>query len=81
MRQRLFPARLPEIVEMPLGFQDYMVTKITVSLSFLDRLRLLVSGTLLVDCRISTENRIGDTRTASMAYPLPPKFLSRSKPK
>lgn len=61
---KLFPNTYTEMPEMP-DMKDGLVCGITVTLSWLDRLRMLVSGKLEVTAKTATENVIGANVTAT----------------
>lgn len=80
LRCKLFPATpcyVPDAPDDPPEFRDALICRVTVELSFIDRLRVLVSGRLSVETKTITENRIGRHQTASSAYPLPIRLLER----
>ncbi len=77
IRWRLYPANHCDLPEAPPKYKDVLVCRTGVQLSMLDRLRILVSGKLMVETRTVTENEIGAHITGSVAYPLPPKALDR----
>lgn len=77
VRWRLYPANHCDLPEAPPKWKDVLVCRTVVNLSMLDRLRILVSGRLMVETRTVTENEIGAHVTGSVAYPLPPKALDR----
>lgn len=54
---------------------DVLVIRTECCLSFLDRLRVLFSGRLQVVTNTTTLVRIGESETASAAFPLPPRFM------
>lgn len=72
---RLFPHRHCEAPELPGPCRDCSITRVTVCLSFIDRIRLLLTGRLLVEVKTSTEHEIGESATTSAAYVDAPKFL------
>lgn len=69
LRWKLFPARHCELPEAPVSYKDVIHVKTVVVFGWLDRLRVLVSGCLVVDHRVVTENIAGHTATSSVAYP------------
>ena len=69
LRFRLFPGRHCELPPAPATYRDCVVVKTVVSLSLLDRLRVLVAGNLTVETKTVTEHVVGDTATSSVAYP------------
>lgn len=72
-RERLWAKLLPtnycSLPEAPATYQDCVVCRTVVGLSFVDRVRVLLTGYLIVDTKTVTENIVGDTRTSSIAYP------------
>ena len=72
----LFPRRHAEMPEL-VGMKDGIVHRITINLSFVDRIRFLFSGWMMVDVKTATEGKIGQHRTATVASVIPPKCLSR----
>lgn len=65
----LFPSRYCELPTAPATYQDCVITKVIVALSWRDRLRLLVTRTLTVETKTVTEHKVGATVSASVAYP------------
>ena len=66
---RLFPWRPCDLPEAPYAYQDVVITKTRVSVSFVDRLRILITGKFEVESRTVTENIVGNTRTNSIVRP------------
>jgi hypothetical protein len=54
------------------------VCRTKVELSFLDRLRVLITGRIEIETRTSTENVIGKSATASTFTALPWKWMERN---
>ncbi len=75
--RKLFPAALREEPKELKVQRDAVISNVTVALGFSDRMRVLFSGRLFVNIRTVTENEVGNHSTAAVAYPLPPKFLTR----
>lgn len=71
LRWRFFPARHVDLPQAPKTYKDMLVCRVTCQLSMLDRIRVLISGRLMVESKTVTENEIGKHITASVAYPLP----------
>lgn len=67
-RTRLFPER--HISNPEMEHRDIFVCRTSVRLSFTDRLRVLITGKVMVETRTATENEIGAHRTKSVAYPV-----------
>ena len=71
LRQFLFPyRRCPDPSSALCG--DTLICRVRCRLSFMDRLRLLISGHLMVESRTATEWQMGQTKTASACYVLAP---------
>ena len=77
LRSKLFPAHHLDMPEAPPTHKDVLVCRVTCCLSMLDRIRVLISGRLMVETKTVTENVIGNHITGSLAYPLPIKALDR----
>jgi len=75
LRWKLFPVRHLDLPYAPPTHRDVLVCRVTCCLSLADRLRVLISGRLLVETKTVTENIIGRSLTDSLAYPLPIKAL------
>lgn len=73
---RLFPQHHFDSPEMD-GAHDCFHCTTVVELSFLDRLRALISGKIKVTTKTATEFQIGKSVTASGVNVSPPKFLDR----
>jgi hypothetical protein len=69
LKFRLFPHRYCEVPSAPATYQDCVVTKVIATLPWRDRLRVLVSGTMIIETKTVTEHTVGGTVTASVAYP------------
>ncbi len=75
LRFKFFPSRVCELPTPPSRlpphlFEDCLVARTVVGLGWQDRLRVLVSGHLLVETRTLTEHIVGATVTSSVAYPI-----------
>lgn len=70
LRYKLFPSRHADLPEAPANFADVLEVRVDVGLDAMDRLRVLLTGKLHVQTRVVCENRVGDTRSNSMAYPV-----------
>lgn len=66
---KLFPSRHCSLPDAPASHLDCIVVRTVVTLSLLDRLRVLWSGRLTVETKTVTEHIVGATTTASVAYP------------
>jgi hypothetical protein len=69
LRFKLFPTQHCDLPKAPAVYKDVVVVRTVVSLSALDRLRVLLSGRLTVETRTVTEHLVGGSLTASVAYP------------
>ena len=69
LRFRLFPSRYCELPPAPATFQDCVVITTVASLSFVDRVRVLVTGKVTIETKTVTEHIVGGTMTSSVAYP------------
>ena len=72
----LFPSNHIDLPEMP-NRKDGLICHVTVQLSWLDRLRMLISGKLEVTAKTATENVIGANVTATGVSVIPPTWLQR----
>lgn len=70
LRNRLLPTRICELPEADARFADCIVHTTVTHFSLLDRLRILVTGTVRVDSKIVCENMVGRTIGSSVAYPV-----------
>ncbi len=73
---RLFPSQhcdIPDIGNM----RDCVITKTTVDLSLMDRLRVLISGRIEVTAKTATGNEVGAYATNAVFNVRPPRWLSR----
>ena len=75
LRWKLFPANHVDLPIAPVKYKDCFNCRVTAELSFLDRVRILFSGRLVVETKTVTENEIGGHLTSSTIFPLAPKFL------
>src|SRR5882762_7071411 len=76
IRWRLFPNAMVDNPEMH-GGHDCIVSRVRVELSFLDRLRVLISGRAEIVVKTTTENVVGWAETNSSFSARPPRWLSR----
>ena len=72
----LFPARWPETPSLCVPKADMIMTRTYWEPSIVDRLRLLVSGRLVVETRTATEHEPGQTASAAEVNVQPPLFLT-----
>ena len=77
LRWRLFPGGIPELPEAPAAYRDVLHCDTECYFGWRDRLRILVSGRVMVMTRTVTENMIGGCVTASIANVLAPRFMRR----
>lgn len=73
---KLFPSVYVDSPELP-GMRDVMVSYTHVNLSFLDRIRVLISGKIEVTTKTATENVIGKVSTNCGFSARPPWWLDR----
>ncbi len=64
----LFPE--PAISNPEMEHKDIFVCRTTTRFSWLDRLRIVLTGKVMVETRTATENEIGAHQTKSIAYPI-----------
>jgi len=76
---RLWPWTHLHVGDLPWWAQDAIYCDHRVSLSFADRLRVLVSGRLRVRSQTLTENKPGRVETISLAHPLAPAWVEGEK--
>lgn len=71
LRFRLFPTRVCPL-PMPERFtaSDCVISRTAVGLDWIDRVRVLVSGRLMVETRTATEHEVGQTESLSTGYPV-----------
>lgn len=69
LRFRLFPSRVCSLPEAPASYKDCVVTTTHVQFDWLDRIRVVLTGHVVVQTRTVAENIVGGTRTSSVAYP------------
>lgn len=74
---RLFPRADQPAKPCPFSGRDMVIVDVAAELSFVDRLRLLVSGRLSIRVRVETENVVGKTDSNSKIHVQPPSWLSR----
>jgi hypothetical protein len=69
LRARAFPVHLCPLPQ-PLNPEgDVLTVRTLCVLPWLERLRVLASGRLIVETRTVTEHKVGNTDTATVAYP------------
>lgn len=68
IRRRLFPARFCRPPTPDFELQDMLFSKTVCGLSLVDRLRIMVTGRLVVETRTATENVIGRHAVSSTSY-------------
>lgn len=69
----LFPARLcdtPEPDSEITGLGDVIFTNVGIQLGWLDRLRVVATGKIVVNVRTATQHPVGATKSNSVAYPV-----------
>lgn len=75
---RFFPSEWVELPDRPpAAFKatDVVHLEMVTEFSFLDRLRILVSGRVKTSARMITENTVGGAETHAVTFPLPPRLL------
>lgn len=65
---RMFPARHCFAPEAPAEYEDCISIRSVTKFSWLDRLRVLVTGVVVTETRTVTEHKIGGSTTASVCY-------------
>jgi hypothetical protein len=70
LRFKLFPSRHCSLPEAPVTYLDCVVSTTRAEFSFLDRLRILLTGKCVVQTKTVCQNVVGETRTSSVAYPV-----------
>ena len=68
IRWKLFPAKHCFAPEAPADFKDCLTVHTLTKLTFLDRVRVLVTGVIVNTTRTATENEIGRCITASTCH-------------
>lgn len=68
LRYKLFPSRFVPLPEAPAHFKDVLECQTCSVLDWLDRLRVLVTGKIVVKTRTVTEHTIGQSVTSSVCY-------------
>lgn len=58
--------------------QDCLYINTVTSFDFLDRIRILISGKVILNSKTTTETVIGEHVTNVAVWPAPPKFLTRN---
>jgi hypothetical protein len=66
---------VPEPDDKVKGHGDVIVTHIMHEFSFIDRLRLLVTGCMAMEVKTATENCVGATKTNAEGYVIGPKWM------
>jgi hypothetical protein len=74
--RKLFPNGYVFMPEMQ-GSHDCIVTTVKTNFSFIDRLRILVSGNVTTNVKTTTENVVGNCMTAAISVVRPPWWLDR----
>lgn len=74
-RRKLFPWKPVYAPDVPGDWRDCLTSHTYCELSIGDRIRVLLTGRIEVTTRTLTENKIGNTTTASGCSVLPWKFL------
>jgi len=75
LRWKLFPIETCDIPDMPA--KDCLIVRTECRLSLFGRLRMLVSGRILVETKTATENIIGEFETACVCNVKAPVFMDR----
>ena len=75
----LFPNTLCDMPDKP-GMRDCLVTRTKVELSFVDRLRVLVSGRIQVETKTATKNVVGAQETNAAFVVKPPAWMDPHSP-
>jgi hypothetical protein len=68
---RWFPSQHCFAPEAPVHYKDALHIEVDCRFSFIDRLRILVCGRVVVKTVTVTENTVGNSVTSSLAYPQP----------
>lgn len=66
-----FPAQHCFAPEAPVNYKDAVHIEVDCRFSFVDRLRILICGRVVVKTVTITENTVGNSVTSSVAYPQP----------
>lgn len=77
--RRLFPSKFVDVPEPDgkiKGYGEVIVCKVIAELSFMDRIRVMLSGRVAVDLKIACEYAVGETKTNAESYPLPPRWMT-----
>lgn len=72
---KLWPGVHQPVGDLPAWAQDAIYVENRVALSFVDRLRVLLSGRVRVRSQTLTENKPGRVESTSVAHPLPPAWI------
>lgn len=68
LRDKLFPAKHCFAPEVPGEFEDCIHGQATTRLSFVDRLRVLVTGVVITQWRTVTEHKVGRAVSAAECW-------------
>lgn len=75
----LFKRTVPDYPDLPEGFKDGITTNQSVELSFIDRIKVLLTGRFSVRTLTFTENVIGKHQNGYTTFNVEPfRFLERS---
>lgn len=66
---KIYPPKYCMLPEAPIAFKDVLVCRTGIAFSFVDRIRILLTGKVYVESRTVTEHTIGNCITSSVAYP------------
>lgn len=77
LRDKLFPSRHCFAPEAPSGFKDCIYGRAVTKLSWMDRIRVLLTGVVVTSWRTVTENEVGNTVSAATCHIGTSKDLSR----
>lgn len=72
---RLFPRKHQDIKDLPPWAKEAIYCDAVITLSFVDRLRVLVSGRLRCRTRTITQKKPGRVDSDGFSHPLPPKWM------
>lgn len=68
LRAKLFPIQHAFAPEAPSHFKDCVTVRSITKMSWVDRLRVLITGIVVTHTRTITENEVGDSITAAVCY-------------
>lgn len=74
LRLKLFPPNYPDCPRAPENYKDVLHQNSVVELSFLDRIRILISGRIAIKSQTVTENLIGKCTGKVTVFVLPPEW-------